>query len=1367
MNGHGSRFCGVDVGSSSVKLACVACPSSLSDADDCNVVFLRRIPHQGQPAAALAELVGQMVDSLGDEAAAWSATGSGHGLISLVEGVKHVEDVPAIVEGVRLLAPTSRSIVHMGSQTSCYITGIAEGEVPEFATNDGCASGTGSFFEDQMERLGLKMEDYSRLVANAENAPTLSGRCAVFAKTDIIHRQQEGWTTPDILKGLCNAAVKGFRAALMNGLPLQKPVALVGGTVLNRGVRESLSEILGLKEGELACSPELACAQALGAALLTPHIQGGAEGRPITASELLSLLQGAPAPAASGVLPPLADEGYVSGKGFAIEALPGSAEAPIEVALGIDVGSTSTDLVALDNQGRLVDALYTRTAGNPAKAVQSALADMGARLGGRVAVRRVGVTGSGRKRIGEMVGADVVKDEITAQAAAASLADPEVDTVFEIGGQDSKFIALRDGAVAQFQMNKICAAGTGAFLEEQASKLGIPLDEFGSIALKGLSPVDLGERCTVFIEEAVAQALSRGRSREDVAAGLCYSVVRNYLHKVVGSGPVGRNVVLQGGLGYNAGVVAAFKVLAGEKVAVSPWFAVSGAVGAAQLAWETEDGTPSAFRGFDSTIGVEDTSPRRDERSANREFFEKSRALFIQGYCPGKHADAKTVGVPRCLMLHKLFPMVNAFFDHLGYNVVISDPSSEETVALSQELANGEVCYPFKLVYGHMEQLARSGVDYLFMPSMHTVRHVESRVAHNYACPYMQAAPQLVAKALRLEQRGVQLLNPLLDMDFGQDALARAMLGVGEKLGHSPKESALALLAGGKAMREYTAGIEALGDELLFSLENSDRVIVVISRQYGISDPELNMGIPEALIERGQKVITPSHLHAHDLDVSSDHPGMYWPFGQHLISAAKIVASDPRLFAVYLTNHGCGPDTMMTHLMDAEMGGKPYLAIEMDEHFSSVGVITRIEAFLNAVDTWQAAHPLDEALLSRKAGELPKRKSTSRYSAHERKLTREKPVVFPSYGVFGELLGERLSGKGFDARPIDVNASVVAKAAPILKTKEYLSFSAVAGCAVMAREMAAGIPGGVQLLVASSVGSEADGQYDRVLSCEVGDGREGGVSLVSPQIERLPWLVDDPMEALVAALAADVCMAASIEKRDSVSQDLRRVLSAGSDASSVIEEICAAAEGVGALGLSHFRGCVGVAGEWPCVVSDEMCGGALSDLEQQGWTLARMPLSEYLWFLWSDCAAEDASPRALMTSKGFSDSGMLQPGPEEKMRVLSEMEKALSRVATALGPRSPFSEDRPLLFSEADAALGAFRGANARYRAAKLVELSKRCNAVVAVGSLYENAGLILKLSDLKLSCPCIHLAFEGGGDVAAKDKLASFLFYVERGSRG
>lgn len=1513
---------GVDVGATSVKVAAL---------EGAGMAFSRYEAHKGAAAACARRLVEEAARALAGRVCAGVAlTGSGAdalrdaieaaGASGLEGGVRVLEEVPAATLGAEVLAPQARSIMCIGGQSALFVALPAGGGAPTFSTNDSCASGTGSFFEDQMARLGLAIEDYSELVSRATSVPRLSGRCTVFAKTDIIHRQQEGVAVEDILLGLCYAMVRSFKATIVRGLSWQPPMALAGGVVKNAGVVRAVREVFKLGEGELFAGPDLVYLQAVGAARAAwgdaglawgdATAEGGAERQSIPTGGVVlrEFAEALGAGRAEEPLPrrePLPRIAYEPGPGYPTDCLLDGAGSPSAAddadtasdaapcALGVDVGSTSTNLVLLDLEGNLLDAQYLRTRGNPRAVVAEGLASIGRRLGGRVRVAAAGVTGSGRSMIGEMIGADVVRDEITAQARAAAAADPQVDTVFEIGGQDSKYIHLASGQVGDFQMNKVCAAGTGSFVEEQAARLGIPLDGYGALALSAEQPVDLGERCTVFVETAIHTALARSAALADVAAGLCQSIVRNYLYRVVGGKPVGSRIVLQGGVAYNPGIVAAFKQFFGDALTVSPWFAVSGAVGAALLALEEtgllhsdsgraeapSGGSSSAFRGFflERAASLHAKAADAEAIAANRAFFRRVDELYLEGYDPARDPAKKTVGIPRCLMMHKLFPMANAFFRTLGYNVVLTDASSEETVRLSQQVSQGEVCYPMKLVHGHMMQLLEAGVDYVFFPSVHTIRHLKSKSAHNYACTYMQTGPRLLARELEFEKRGVTLLSPLFEMDWGQEALANALLGVGEQLGHTRHEAARAMLAGGFAVREFTRKTEELGEQLLNGLAPDERVIVLITRQYGILDPALNMGIADALLDRGQKVIMVSHLHAHDLDISRDYPGVYWPFGQHIISGAKLVRRDPRLFAVYLTNHGCGPDTMVSHYFRDEMGDKPYLQIEMDEHYSKVGVITRLEAFLNAISHYEAR---DERALPL---------STSRPDgAAER--------VRADVGEWAVLAGVGLLGR-FAARAVEAAAGVPIALAELdaraieagrkeTESKEYLTFAAFLGAALQAAAAAAGEGGvrrGVQLMMPSTEGAEADGQYDRVTRVILDEKGARNVRIVAPKLEQLPWVLGDAMRLFTALLAADVCYAAPARERDGLaarllagagSPTLEQVEAAAREARELWAADAAAAEGADggraapSAGLELF-----VVGEWPLVYADALTGGVLARLEGEGVRLARMPFSEYLLFLWRDavdadrrerdnapfmldgssrgvvqrsadtlvaehasapdapgghahgcaacgvgssCGAHEQVPAGLsegvfLNAEGVFTADSSRPGmatyahvspakdgasmpdvhfygadapaapatdnlefdayelpnfaipADEKLRRLQPFFDAAARVSAALGEASSFDASFDCLRVAADEAVGPYRGANGRYRAAKTARPPAGARGTLVLASMYENTDIMLKLREgfSVPSVPTLHLEFDGALDKAVEDKIRSFVYYL------
>lgn len=1276
---------GVDCGSATIKAAVLV---------DGAVAKTRTVRHHGDVTQAAQKLLTEL-------AQAWPQapvvlTGSmGGRLQENCPSLAALDEIPALQQGIALLAPEARALIEVGSQSARFLTGLGRGTPPRFAVNEHCAGGTGSFFEDQMSRLGLALEDYAAHVAKAQSIPRLSGRCAVFAKTDIIHRQQEGVPVEDILLGLCYAMVRNYKAVIVRSLPVEKPLALAGGVGHNPGVLQAVRAVFALDEEDFLLPPHFDHVGAVGAALAaqtltTCSIQA-------LALSLSHLPPTAPLPS----LPPLLlPEGLRLADPETSGTIP-----PQGCMLGIDIGSTSTDLVLVAPDGSLIDLQYLRTAGDPETAVRQGLENIRRRYG-KMPFLAVGVTGSGRARIGRLIGADVVRDEITAQARAATAWVPEADTVFEIGGQDSKYISLRDGKVVDFQMNKICAAGTGSFVEEQAARMGISLADFGALALKAEAPAALGERCTVFIETAIQTALARGASAADVSAGLCHSIVRNYLHKVVANKTVGNCVVLQGGVAYNPGIVAAFSQVLGKRLHVSPCFSISGAYGAALLALEAAEG-PSRFHGFDTSAGEETALPPAVQQ--NIAFYEKASALLLAGYDPTPVSGKKTVGVPFALMLHKFFPMANTFFKNLGFNVLLSPASNEEIIRLAQSTAQAETCYPVKLLHGHMAWLAEQNVDYIFIPQIHTMRHETSRVEHNYGCVYMQTAPLLAARALKLEERGITLLSPVFDLDFGKEAMASAMLTLGKVL-RIPKPRLLpALMAGAMAVRKHTAAVEKQGKALLEGLAPDEKVLVLITRNYGLSDPVLNMGIPRLLLERGHKVITLSHLPAHDLDIAQDHPNLYWPFGQHIVSSAKLVAHHPNLYAVYLTNHGCGPDTMLQTLFRQEMAGKPYLQIEVDEHFSPVGVITRIEAFLHSLENRPTLPLASDFSLTDVRTQQPSVTATPRPNGG--------PLYLPEMAPFTPYLcNYAAQAWQLETRVLPLDAEALRLGRSETTSKEYLPYAMLLGATLAAAERESRP---FQVLVPSTQGAEADGQYAWAISAVLARRGLSHVTLVAPQLETLPQTLPEPERFFRALLTADLLLCAPPEARAQLApQNIP-------DAKALRQ---LAAE-IGALSAGTRR--LGLVGEPLTLFA--LNGGLPAQLEREGWALSRAPLSEYLLMLWQDAG----------------------------INVPADWRELCSDLAFHLHARSSFAGDHQNLRALADQTLPRFAGAGGRYRLAKACALAQTTRGVISLAPRYENTATVLEMTGAAANLPHLTLALDDDQDDTVQAKLRAFLYYL------
>ncbi|KKL23254.1 hypothetical protein LCGC14_2427240, partial [marine sediment metagenome] len=523
---------GLDAGSVSVKAVVL-------DATGKKIIG-RSLPHRGRPLVTaltvLKELASDPASGLPSKkpAASISITGSAGRLIAESMGVEPVNEIVAQAHAVNVLHPDIRTVIEMGGEDSKLIT-LKEAGIEDFAMNTVCAAGTGSFLDQQAERMGLTIEELGQLALKCKKPPRVAGRCSVFAKSDMIHLQQIATPVEDIVAGLCFAVARNFKGSIVRGRKIMGPVAFQGGVAANPGMRRAFKEIFALDE--LFVPEDFALMGALGAAM--KHMEDG-RCDPLDIPALEAYIKREYS-AEEGHKPLRAD-----GDAFHVRHIKDSRDVlhptnggePIPAWMGIDIGSISTNLAVVDNQGRLLAKRYLMTAGRPIEAVRQGLREIEAEVSSKVDIKGVGTTGSGRYMISDYVGADIVKNEITAQATAAAFIDAEVDTIFEIGGQDSKYISLKDGVIVDFEMNKACAAGTGSFLEEQAEKLNIEVKgEFQERAFCSSCPSLLGERCTVFMENSLMATLQKGARTEDLLAGLSYSIVQNYINRVVAGKP--------------------------------------------------------------------------------------------------------------------------------------------------------------------------------------------------------------------------------------------------------------------------------------------------------------------------------------------------------------------------------------------------------------------------------------------------------------------------------------------------------------------------------------------------------------------------------------------------------------------------------------------------------------------------------------------------------------------------------------------------------------------------------------------------------------------------------------------------------------
>ena len=929
-----------------------------------------------------------------------SFTGIGGKLLSELLGGNFVNEIIAQAKAVQNFYPEVRTIIDIGGEDSKLIL-IGEEEshfkIRDFSMNTLCAAGTGSFLDQQATRLGLTIEEFGQLALKSTNPPRIAGRCSVFAKTDMIHLQQIATPDYDIVAGLCYALARNFKSNIGKGKIFVKPISFQGGVAANVGMRRAFMDVLELSDAELIIPKHFTSMGAVGAILVTQESTEIRKGR-IDLGRLHQYLQEYQEEQTSlkplnlsshHLISPPPPPSPFKGERSKLDI---SGAEKIEAYLGLDVGSISTNLVVIDREKRVLSKRYLMTAGRPIEAVRIGLQEIGEEIGEQVEIKGVATTGSGRYLTADFVGADLVRNEITAQATAAVHIDPGVDTIFEIGGQDSKYISLDNGVVVDFEMNKVCAAGTGSFLEEQAEKLDISIkEEFGALALSAEEPVRMGERCTVFIESDLVHHQQRGAKKNELVAGLSYSIVQNYLNRVVGDRRIGNRVFFQGGTAFNKGVIAAFERVLDKEIIVPENHDVTGAIGVAILAMEERTWERSSFKGFD-------LSQRRYEQSSfeckgcpnlcliRKVSVEGEKPLFYGSRCekydvikrtkgtniPDLFAErekilfapyegeeklpphAPEIGIPRILFFHEMFPFWRAFFTELGYRVILSDATNKELIRKGVENVVAETCFPIKVSYGHVLNLLEKGVKRIFLPSLVNIKTSHPEIPNSAACPYAQSFPYAVPSSIDFKKNDVKVFQPILHFGFGRDHLEKELIDFGKSLHQGSKQVREALEKAERFQAQFFQSLLNRGKEMLDQVGADDKVMVIVGRPYNSCDSGVNLEIPKKLRDLGVLPMPMDFLPLESVAPSEEIREMYWRYGQRILAAGKIIKEDPRLYAVYITNFGCGPDSFISHFFRDLSKGKAYLQLEIDEHSADAGAITRCEAFLDSLKNVRA-----------------------------------------------------------------------------------------------------------------------------------------------------------------------------------------------------------------------------------------------------------------------------------------------------------------------------------------------------------------------------------------------------------------------------
>ncbi len=955
---------GIDVGSVNAKLCLIDSSNRIVRLDSEKITT--------NPGAAINALLSRLGEAVPlDGIASAGVSGSGKGAIPGELNWAAYSSSLAISSGLLNLYPAVRTIIQIGGQTSLVIV-LEDGLKKPWKvwSNPLCAAGTGRFLEQQAYRLGISLEDFSRLALKCQDKPPrIAARCSVFAKSDLIHLQQKGVSVEAMLYALCESIAR-MVASLKKGA-FEEPVYLVGGVAANGAIIRALKAMISARNGHevrVIVPDNYQYVEAMGAALL-------AKGK----SSRVCLLTETDA-----------HQDYFEMPRLEKVALPGNGTnlkiaGPCLGYLGVDVGSTSTKAVILNETGTEVLAKnYLMTAGRPIEAVKQVFQNLLLDEASDVRIAGVGVTGSGRYLVGGFIGADLIKNEITAQTRAAAEIDPEAD-IIEIGGQDSKLVIKRNGVVVDYQMNKACAAGTGSFIDELAEMLGISVHngEFANLSFNAPYTIDLGTRCAAFMGQAVPSAQQEGVPLEVITASLANSIAKNYLSKVVGYRKLGDKVILTGAVFYNEAVVAAFhQQLKGKTLTVAEHREVSGAIGAALLAREEMNGQKSSFKGFQQVANSKcnlstficqgcdnnctitrmqlpdekatfygsrcDRYDSATSQARQKTFFDEREKLLFRDYKEGA-GTGPAVGIPRALMAYDYAPLLIGFLNALGVRVVLSSKTTKEIMEQAVELSYSDSCFPVKLLHGHIAAL-KDRTDYILYPCFIRLGKKEGDENQKYACPLVQASPFIVRHVLNL---GDRLLAPIIDFSQGDEETVKNLTGVAVKLGFGRKKGKEAALAGIKAQRQFTADCLTLGRKSLQQLHESGQLgVVLFSRAYMSQDSGANLGIAEKLAQLG---VVPIPLDF--LPLASVNPGEYsdrpyWYYESKFIAGGAVAVKDQQLFGLALTNFGCGPNSFMLKMLADIMGGKPLGELEIDEHAAEAGLVTRLEAYVDTIKSY-------------------------------------------------------------------------------------------------------------------------------------------------------------------------------------------------------------------------------------------------------------------------------------------------------------------------------------------------------------------------------------------------------------------------------
>ena len=967
---------GIDIGSTTVKVVVL---------DEQNQVLFRSYErHYSKTRERACETLHSIEDMLRGKQVKLVITGSAGLGVAKAAGLDFVQEVYATAAAVNTYIPDTDAVIELGGEDAKI---IFFGGALEERMNGSCAGGTGAFIDQMATLMNVTVNELDELSLKHEKIYPIASRCGVFAKSDIQPILNQGGRKEDVAASIFQAVVDQTVAGLTQGRELKGKIVFLGGPLtFLKGLRARFVETLQLDEAHAIFPKDGDCFAAIGAALCSEEYAA----RPF--EKLLKLLEESrDATTVVDTMPPL----FQSQEEYDAFVARHNASTPPQLDihtytgdayLGIDAGSTTTKMALIAPDGGLLYTYYHSNQGNPVSVVLPQLKEIYEMCGDRITIKGSAVTGYGEDLIKNAFRCDLGLVETVAHYRAASHFNPDVDFIIDIGGQDMKCFKIRNGAVDSIMLNEACSSGCGSFIETFAKALGHSIADFAKMGLFAAHPVNLGSRCTVFMNSSVKQAQKDGASVEDISAGLSISIVKNAVYKVIraaSADDLGKHIVVQGGTFYNDAVLRAFEQELKRDVTRPTISGIMGAFGAALAArnLHLDKSTllgPEALKNFSHTAkpvtcnlctnhcsltvntfdgGRRFISGNRCSRPLGKEKVElpdlynykyrKLRSMEGKGFGNGSRGR---IGIPFGLNMYENLPFWFELFTRLNFEVVLSPESSRKLYIKGQRtIPSDTVCYPAKLLHGHVQALVEAGVDAIFYPCM-SYNFDEKTSDNNYNCPVVAYYPELLAANVP-DLKKTRFLYPYAGLHRPKDYERIGSQWFSDTFGIPRREVVHAIRAAYQAYDLYKQELRAVGQSYIDKARAEGRPIIVMAgRPYHI-DPEINHGINDLITSFGFVLVSEDAVAYHE-DYAPRKVLNQWTFQSRMYNAARYVCTQPDMQLIQLVSFGCGTDAITGDEVRSilEQGGKLYTQLKIDDISNLGAVRIRVRSLMAAME---------------------------------------------------------------------------------------------------------------------------------------------------------------------------------------------------------------------------------------------------------------------------------------------------------------------------------------------------------------------------------------------------------------------------------